>query len=241
MPNQFVQMGNQDLKMAWSNPNMFGTSLLILFLDTYGMDALQWRPTTIQIEIEQDNGIEVSAGNYDRLMTAIHIVSGNSFFKSVPDFVRACVVLSGHHPTPDLMMLPDCADLAWGITEGLLINPPTQDNEEPFAEEILGYISEALDSEGILNPPDVLRIADKGQELQAKANYSWSDDPEMFSAITKSESGKTDDINTMVLGRMVALITQLGSLPVRVGETKKMAEKLLSKLPKTAAPQPLPQ
>jgi hypothetical protein len=240
MPS-FQTTSPTSLQAFWSNPSSFGMTLLTIFLDTFGMEAAQWDPLTIQMEVEQEFNVELPPSNYDKLLTAISILTTNSFYVSVPDFSRACVVLSGHHPTPNLLILPDCADIAWGITEGVLIMPPPEDHQNPFSPEITTFIGYCLDSEGIINPPDVLRIATRDRQLVDRVNYEYSDDPEMLSSIYKMEESKTDDINKMVKSRIRSLLMQLASLPLRVGKTEVIVKKMLANLPENEEPLPLPQ
>lgn len=218
------------LDAFWADPRMFGMTLLVMFLDTYGTEALEWDPITIQMEVESDFGVDLPAVNYEKLMTAISLLITDGFYSSPPDFTRACVVLSGHQPMPELLLLPDAADVAWGITEAMLISPSDEANENPFSKEITAYIGQVLDSEGILNPPDILRIATRDNSLLDRVNYDYSDDEQMFSAINKMEEGKTGDINFLVKGRARALAYQLESLPLRVGRTAKLTQQLLSRL-----------
>lgn len=237
-----------DIDHYWSDPRMFGASLLTLFIDAYGdevdeqgrMACMQWHPATIQIQIEEDFGVDIPAASFDRLLTAINLHNTNTFFTSVPDFLRACVVLSGHEMLHGHMILPDAVDLAWGITEGLFISPPEDDEHSPFVPEITSYIGHVLDSEGILNPPDVLRIATREDDLRDRVNHEFSDDPEQFSAINSMESSKSDDINHVIHGRLMALALQLKSLPLRNGKMEEVVEKMLSALPKGDEPLPLP-
>lgn len=230
MPQTNIRATEQ-IGKALANPNSFGFTLLTIFLDLHGHEGLEWRPATIQMELEQEYSIDMPAGNFDRLMTAISIYTTNSFFVSTPDFVRACVVLSGHHPTPNLLQLPDAEDLAWGITEGLLIHPPDDAKEGPFVPEITGFIGEVISSEGILNPPDVLRIGTHDKGKLSKVNYDFSDDPEMFSGIVQMEQGKTDDINRVINGRLRSLLAQLAILPLENGDAKAVAIKMMNALP----------
>lgn len=218
---------------------MFATSLIILFIDSYGTEALTWDPATIEMEIKQDSGVDLSLDNFDRLLTAISLLNSNRFYQSPVDFSRACVVLSGHHVPTDQMILPDAGDLAWGLTEGMLICPPEDDDSKPFTAEILGLVGEVLKDEGILNPPDILRIGLRDKNLMANVSYDFSDDPEMFSAINKEEQSKTDDINKLVRGRLRSLILQMQKLPLRNGNVEAVAKKLLAGLPKSEE-MPLP-
>lgn len=224
------------LSPFWVDEQSFATTLLVMFIEAYGTkeqelnEVLNWDPITIQMEVEQDFGVDLPIGNYERLMTAISLLTTNTFFSSPPDFTRACVVLSGHTPYRDLMILPDAADIAWGVTEGLLINPPDEKDENPFISEITAFIGQVLDSEGIINPPDILRIATRDRSLLERVNYDFSDDPEMFSAINKMEADKSDSINFVIKGRLRALLSQLSKLPLHHGNTEKVVGQLLQRM-----------
>lgn len=230
MPAEYQMMDNRASRF-WQDPTLYGLSLLCLFLDEFGTEGLTWEPETIEMEVHSEFGVDLPAASFDRLMTAISILTSNSFFVSPPDFTRACVSLSGHAFNPESFILPDCADLAWGITEGLLISPPDDKQEAPFSREIIAYVGACLDDEGIITAPDVLRIGLRDRDVADQVRYNFSDDPEMFSAVQGMEADKTDAINQLVQGRLRGLLTQLRELPVADGRAAQLAAKLLSKLP----------
>ena len=235
MPHSQIQSTELIGKLL-ADPKTFAFTLLTIFLDLHGHEGLDWRPATIQMELEQEFGIDLPAGNFDRLMTAISIYTTNSFFVSTPDFVRACVVLSGHHPTPKLMQMPDAEDIAWGITEGLLIQPPADGEHGPFSAEITAFIGEVLTQEGIMNPPDVLRIGTRDHTSLSRISYDYSNDSETFGDIMHTEQSKTADINRVIGGRLRGLLVQLASLPLQNGSASEIANKMLTKLPKSEEP-----
>jgi hypothetical protein len=225
----------ESLKSFIANPNTFASVLLTIYIDTYGnepfeehqqMPCLTWHPNTIQMEIEQDFGLEIPGINFEKLMTAISLYTTNNFFVSTTDFVRFCVVLSGHAPAPELMVLPDCADLAWGITEGVLIMPPEETEQNPFSQEIVGFVGKCLDSEGIITPPDVLRIGLRDKSLVDHVTTNFSDDEELYSSIWKMEKDKTDDINQLVSSNLRMLIAQMAALPLQTGKTQELVKRM---------------
>ncbi len=225
----------------WASPGSFATTLLMLFIDAYGTEGLTWHPTTIQMEVEDDFRVDVPAANFDRLMTAISLLTENSFFVSLPDFVRSCVSFNGHYIPSTSMALADSADCAWGMTEAMLLAPP--DTAEPFSEEIRAYVGKVLDREGIQVAPDVLRVAIRDKDLADHVRYNFSDDPEMFSAIAGMEKDKSDAINHLVKGRLRALLKQIGDLKLRstgAERLKPLVEKMLRTLPEDGEDLPLP-
>ena len=224
----------QKRKKVWQDQNSFATTLLTLFLDAYGTEALQWDPLTIQTEIEQDFDVKLSRSVFDRLMAGIAVLSTDSFFQSLPDFINLCNVLSGSLFDPSVFDPADAAECAWGMTEALMISPPDDDDQEPFAQEIVDYISEALKNEGILTPPDILRVGLRGDYagMADKVKYDFSDDPEMFQAIFETEKAKTDDINAVIKERLSLMVGQLEGIPLDNGDSSEVVRKLAASLPK---------
>jgi hypothetical protein len=217
------------LQEALTSRETFASVLLTLFLDRFGIEALEWDPATITLEMEEEFDIELPQLTLDKLLVAIQILTTDRFFKSAPDFVDFCNVLSGATYRPDMWDPADAEEVAWGLTEALLISPPDESDHAPFTDEIRAYIGAVLDSEGLINPPDILRIALR-QARVSPAIEDFSDDPEMFAAIYEVERGKTEDINQSILTKTQLLAAQLGALDLRNGNAQNVAKMLQESL-----------
>jgi hypothetical protein len=213
------------LQEAWTSQATFTSVLLTLLIDRFGTEALTWDPSTIAMEIEEDFDVEMSQVALDKLMVGIQLLTTDRFYKSLPDFITFCNVLDGGTYNPAMWDPADAEEVSWGITEAMLISPPEDDDEEPFSNEIRAYIGSALDSEGIINPPDILRIALRVARVSPSME-DFSDDPVMFNAIYDAESAKTADINKSVVMKTQLLAAQLGALQLENGQTKELAEML---------------
>lgn len=207
----------------WRDPNTFATVLLTSFLDTFGNDALYWDPATIALEVEDEFDIELSEITFDKLMMAITLLTTDKFYTSLPTFISVCNVLSGTPFDPTQFDPADSAEVAWGITEGLLIYPPDNDTDSPFSEEIRAYIGATLDSEGIINPPDVLRIALRTANVSTSLG-DFSDDPSMFNAIHDMEAAKTGEIENIMTQNLHMLYNQLSQLQLQNGDTTQVLQ-----------------
>lgn len=219
------------MQEAWRSKETRATVLLTLFLDRFGTEALEWDPATIALEIEDEFDVDLPQISLDRLIVAIQILTTDRFFKRLPDFIAFCNVLDGDPFQPDTFDPADAEEVAWGITESLLISPPEDDDPEPFTDEIRAYIGSVLDSEGILNPPDILRIALRMVNV-SPAMKDFSDDPTMFNAIYDVEAGKTEDINQSIRFKTELLAEQLAALNLKNGNTQQVAEMLKQSLSK---------
>jgi hypothetical protein len=217
---------------VWTNNDSFALTLYSLFYDEYVLpyvqrqekqeepdevNPMEWDPETIALEIEDDHNIELPRLVHDRLMTAIALQKTDAFYSSLPDFIAFCNVLAGT-PYGGSFDPADALEVAWGLTEALLIYPP--DSDDPFNDEIRSYIGQALDREGIMQAPDILQIALRDvdpPDIQAE----FSDDPTMFNAIYDMEASKTDDINRAIRENLRELVGQLQALPIKHGDATK--------------------
>lgn len=224
-------------RRVWLDEESMATTLVTLFLDRYGPEGLGWDPMTVHAEVQDDFNVTLPQPVFDRLMAGIAIVTTDSFYKSLPDFIHLCNILGGDDYDPTVFDPADAAECAWGITEVLLLSPPDDEDEDPFSDEIVAYIGEVLAEEGMIKPPDILRIGlkDGGRELIDRVNYDYSDDPTMFQAIWDMEKIRTDDVNNMIKVRLGRLVRQLEALPLENGSTKDVVERLLHNLPQGAA------
>ena len=199
--------------------------LLTLFLDRFGMEALEWDPSTMALEIEEEFNVKLSQGSLDKLIVCIQILTTDRFFKNLPDFISFCNVLGDDTYRPDMWDPADAEEIAWGVTEALMIEPPDENDPDPFTDEIRGYIGAVLDSEGIINPPDILRIALRDNKV-SKNITDFSDDPEMFNAVYDLEAGKTEDINNTLRMKTKLLAEQMAALHLKNGSTQHVVEML---------------
>lgn len=209
----------------WKSPQTFATVLITVFLDRFGTEALQWDPSTIALEIEQEFDVALPQRALDKLMVAISLLTTDKFYKTLPDFITACNIMSGDTYDPKTFDPAEGDEIAWGITEGLLICPPEEDDESPFSDEIRAYIAAALDAEGIINPPDILRLALQSANVSTSLD-DFSDDPVMFNAVYDMEAAKTIEINQVVKEKTVMLHNQLAALKLQNGNTAKVLEAL---------------
>lgn len=211
---------DQQFRVQMLDPDAFATTLLVLVMDRYGNEALEWSPETLALELADDLGRPLPRSNFDRLMAAIVILTTDNYFLSLPDFIDLTNILSGDTYDPSMWDPAEVDEIAWGLSEALLINPPDEDNEEPFADDIRRYIGQALDREGIMQPPDILKVALRGDpQVAGRVQHDFVDDPIMFGAIADFEKAKTDEIDAIVRTGLKRLLLQLSRLQLQHGST----------------------
>jgi hypothetical protein len=217
------------MQALWTSHQTFASVLLTVFLDRFGVEALQWDPGTITLELEDEFNVDLPQAVLDKLLVAINLVVADTFYTNLPDFIMFCNVLSGDTYRPDTFDPADSAEVAWGITEGMLISPPEENQSDPFSDEIRAYIGAVLDQEGIINAPDVLKIALRRANVSDAAN-EFSDDPAMFNAVYEVEAGKTADIDHIIRTKVNMLLGQLQAIQLQNGSTGAVVKTLAASL-----------
>ena len=213
-------------RKALQEKNLLATPMVIGLLDVYGMEVLEWLPETLCLEIQDDFQVPLQEPLLSRVLTGFALLTTDDFYKSLPDFVMHCNILSGDSFNPEMWDPADAGECAWGITEAMLLSPPEEDDEEPFAPEITAYIGAVLDSEGIMTAPDVLRIAVRSQpdfDLGA-----FAEDPELGGAVTQFENSKSEEINQLIMTGMQKMMSQLQELPLENGSADNILQKIQS-------------
>ncbi len=233
-----------EVRDVWANPATLATPLFVLWCDRFVVDSdaepddenhpLRWDPETVVTEIETEFQVRLPRLTVDRLLTAREIVTTDRFFTRLRDFIDACNVLYGSATfDPNEFDPADSFECAWGITEALLLSPPDdEDSDHVFSDQIVGYVGAAVERDGIVRPPDVLRIGDSVDRSE-QIRRAWSDRPELLALIWEEDRKRGEAVSRMVRAGLRNLVDQLDGLPLVNGDTSGIVEKLLRVVPRT--------
>lgn len=210
----------------WRTPGIFATSLLLLWTDRYGTESLNWAPETYTLQLRADVG-EIPRQNLDRLQAARMLVTGGEFYTSTPVFNELCLVLSGDDFNPHVFRPASVADMAWGITESVLISPP--DSSEPFSEEIRHYVGAAIKNEGLVRAPAALSVAILDPVSVANAQ-EWFSDTELGAGIEQDHEANVTAIDDAIRDCLERLLTQIRSLPLQHGNSQDLQKRLRAEI-----------
>jgi len=230
---------------AFYLPGAFATTLLLCAMDVYGRPDKQGRPgilgdtstppwsaETIRLEIQDDFGREFPPANLAKLMASIAVLTSDRFRTSAPDFVILVNALNGVVPD-DEFDPADAAECEWALLEAGLLDPP--EGEEPYSDDVRGYIGLALDYEGIRNPPDQLKIGTRDSGRAVAASAEFADDPTMFASVDELQRGKSEAILADAREKLVALADQLSRLELTTGDVRGFATALKAKIDASAS------
>lgn len=215
------------LRSFLASDETYSTVLLLILLDTYEHEALEWSPTTIRMQLEEDFAVELPEASLDKLMAAITVVTTNYFYQDPVRFVELCNIFSGDSAEHDEFDPADVSEILWGISESFFLWPPEDDDAEydtRFSAEILEYIRQTLTEEGFLKAPDILNVS--GLDETSFVRDTWSDDPEMYQAIYELQKEKMEDMKIFLLANFQDLHSQLKILPLAKGSKEDLMKRI---------------
>lgn len=224
--------GKDVLRGLCRDPEVYGTTLLVWAVDALGWDdetkqpnVFVWHPETVRLELEKAAGVGLPDHNFDKLMACVAVMTTDAFFKDPGRFIILVNALVGEGFDPHQVDHPSSLEIAWAVTEALLLVPPDAKEPEPFSTEVRHYVGRVLREEGYVTPPDILRIA-LDADFSAKVTYDFGDDPEMFGAITKVQEDKSREVTAVVSEGLAELLGQLKALPLQTGNTAEVEKRI---------------
>lgn len=211
------ELKNREVARWLSDTDTHATVLLALLLDEYGTECLQWDPETIRLQLEADYHVKLSQVNMDKIMALITALTTNMFYASVEAFTQISNALNNSQADFEVWDPPTAAEAAWAITEVTLNDPPRrkEDYANSFSMDVRRYLGVILEQESILNPPDVLKIAELDQQAAKNAELTFADDPSLFAGFHRLSEDKSQAIVQYVRDNIKKLMLQLDSLPLQ--------------------------
>jgi len=180
------------------DPDSTPAILLAGAVGVFGSDFVSWDPETIAKELSREN-IEIPPAKRNQLTAAAQLVSSDQFWSGVFDYITLVNALSSGRILLDVFDPATTLETCQAISDALLIWPhrPVED----FSINIINYIDATRLWEGVYMPPKFLmncfNFATREDIFQ-----SWSDDPQMVSAVYQKVIETADELDLEVQTRV---------------------------------------
>jgi len=227
-----LPQANDVIERLLVDDETFGTTMLAIVVDRFGpqretdeaLDCLTWSPATLRAELERVFKVEPSAGNIDRLMTAIDIVTSDAFWNDISAFIRGCNAFSGSEANFTDFDPADVMECAWGVAEATLLWPDHEEDPAFPSEIVRAYVVNQLKMEGFSRPPSILtEFVLPGDLIESVQDMG---DPDITLGMAKSNDAKASEVDDHLRQEIDRLLSQLESLPMKTGNTQKLAASL---------------
>lgn len=195
-----------DAAQLFADPRAFGTALAALLSGRFGVEWLDWEPETVALEIRDEFGIaEVPEENFDKIFAVATLIKTDQFYQSVPAFHHIITALNGD-ASFDTYDPPDPEDIAWGLYESLLHDPPSRDEEVEarFSPNVQAYVGAVLKASGMTRFSGILRgFGDNPAEV------TFADDPVLFEGLHIKEQADDLAVTEMLRSQQQELALQI--------------------------------
>ena len=142
----------------------FTLSLITAFLDDNGVEALEWEPGTIRLEIREDYGVDPSQVIMDKIQAGISLLTTDMAYVYWEPFEEIVHVLNDYEADFESMRPPRPEELSWGVLESHLIEPPEgQKLSDLYSAEIKAYVATILKKNGFHTSPELLQFVDMSE------------------------------------------------------------------------------
>lgn len=147
-------------KEVFSNPDSFATSLLMMSIDRWGFEFLDWDPTTIISEVGEAFGEDWPQINQDKLLAICTTLTSDSFYTDPLAFYHICCALNNIPVNWNSIadeLAPD--QMAWAVLETGMLDVDEENKTPPFSDTVAAFVGLALHERGFYDPPKILNFA----------------------------------------------------------------------------------
>ena len=212
-------------KKVIEDPLAFGTSLVAILIDLFGTECFDWEPEAIRLGLKDDIHADPPDENRDKYLGLILAITTDRFYVTWDAYMHVCRALNGHGADFETMHVPDPEDMAWGVAEVLLNDPPSSDSPiVEFSAEVATYTGVVLYDNGIWQPPKILNFAEYPDiNPEVGMDDLAAEDPMTFKAAYRSQDIRRNEIDTFVTEKMTALKNELAQIPLANRQDKASA------------------
>lgn len=216
---------SQELQKAFSNPDLFCTSVAALMVDNFGAEYLNWEPESVEMALR---GIGVVPDNTlkDKIMAVTVLLTTNAFHIEFGTWNNLCQVFNSDTNSSELFIPASISDAAWGCMEARILEGPAEYDAQGFTPDISAYVGQMLTSEGITDPPSILKFAQMDQAELDRRDTVLSSDEFLFKAYYDKQQDVGKSLEEGTVNKAKELMRQLKTLPL-----KKALKDVLTGLP----------
>lgn len=211
------------------NPSALPTTLLLIVLDTFGVEAMDWLPSVMMEEMQSLAKANVPPRNFDKVNGLILALTTDRFYTDPKIMMKIANSLAPDGPVMfGSFDPPDTRELGWAVTELRLHEPGSDDVlKERYSDRVMTTMRLIMRDEGLVTPPAVLGFAGK----PGQGGHIAASGPAMFDAVRQSKNNQADQIDRWVQARFRKLAVQLRQITLEDGdmaEVKEMVDKILT-------------
>jgi len=201
------------------DPGLYATNALAILTDKFGTEFLEWDPATLEMEVSDTLGVQMTSTLSDRVQAASALFTSNIFWLSLESFAAICNALNMGVTTSEVFLPPDLDDVLWGITEANILVGDDAAGEK-FSHNVSRYVGTLLKEAGVTRPPQALLFAEYPEQDEINAQDSWEEDELLYRAYYDNQETSRAELESDNNVQIMLLFRQLQQLPLTAGSTE---------------------
>ncbi len=201
-------------KEVFARPDMHASCLLLMAVDSWGMECIEWEPETFSSAVRDTFDAVLDGLNYDKLNAAISLLATNLYHRSPGAFTAVNKALSFKSVKPNEFNVCSLDDVLWGTTEAQLIEGKEEFIEQGFTQDISRYVGQLLEAEGVTNPPSNVAFAKIDERYREDNRNAEFEDPAAWKMTMQREEDQVEEMNKFMGVNLQRLFLQLRALPL---------------------------
>lgn len=200
-----------------SDPALFCSSAVILLIDQFGTEVLEWEPASIYTELEERFKVKVTGLLADKINAACALLSSDLYHKSLEAFTAVNTAFNLKPVSTTEFSVCTLDDIMWGVTEARLLEGPEIFDAAGFSHDIAGYTAMLLSAEGITKPPAMLKFAEYDPGELDRRGIALAGDPMMAEAYWGRQEDERAKLERGAEETLRALLREVETLPLTNG------------------------
>lgn len=202
------------IKEAFENPRTYCSGIMLLLIDRFGSEVLDWEPATIEMELSA-LGIRMNQLLSDKINAGLALIGTDLYFKSIDGFNAVNTAFS-LKPVDTRAFRPlSLDDIMWGVTEAKFLLGPADYDLQEYGHDIALYTGLSLSVEGITNPPAMLAFAEFDAGEIDKRDQALMNDLPFAEAYWQRQEQARKELNDAASIKLTDLLKQLQDLPLK--------------------------
>lgn len=205
----------QQLADVWKSPETPATVLLGIAIDLHGPEVLDWEPETLKEALHSSLDIEVSQREVDRFLALKTALTTNMAYTDVITFHHTINALNGSQAVFNTWDPIDLDELTWGLTELMLNDRPTSDQDwaSRFSSDVKRYVGLIIEQTGSYIPNAMPAVIKSIAEYASGSNTADTD-PTLYAVAYENSTTDVRDAEQYAQSKLDDTLTLLNQLPL---------------------------
>ena len=192
------------------NPEYTATTLSLIVTEMFTTQWMEWEPSVLLAELEQEVSGEVSSEVLDKLQAISMLHTTDLVYKSIDAFNPIARALASQIVAEGQYLPAELAHIVKAVAEiNMHVGVPEQVNEN-----IRKYVGILLTQAGLYQPPSILTWATYPENTKKLLEERVT--PQTLELFWRDQKDTAHDYETVGLDHLVQMLTEIEALPLPI-------------------------